>query len=57
VVPGTFEVISLGNAWQSRAESAYYRAVRACDHERDNRIADAGEEWQKIFGLQIPRRP
>jgi hypothetical protein len=57
VVPGTFEVISLGNAWQSRAESAYYRAVRACDHERDNRIEDAGEEWQKIFGLQIPRRP
>jgi Second Messenger Oligonucleotide or Dinucleotide Synthetase domain len=57
VVPGTFEVIFLGNAWQSRAESAYYRAGRACDHERDNRVEDAGEEWQKIFGFQIPRRP
>ena len=54
-VPGTFEAIPLGNAWQSRALSAYQRAVRACDFERDNRVADAGDEWQKIFGTDIPR--
>jgi hypothetical protein len=57
MVPGTFEAIFLGSAWQSRSESAYYRAVRACDHEWDNRVDAAGEEWQKIFGFQIPRRP
>ena len=55
LVPGTFETMYLGNAWQSRAESAYYRAVKACDYERDNKVAAAGDEWQKIFGTDIPR--
>lgn len=55
VVPGTLETIYLGNAWQSRAESAYWRAVKACEHEQHNRVEAAGEEWQKIFGSQIPR--
>ena len=54
-VPGGSEVINLGNDWQSRAESAYWRAVKACDYERDNQIVQAGDEWQKIFGQQIPR--
>jgi hypothetical protein len=54
-VPGTLETIYLGNDWQSRAESAYRRAEKACDHERYNRVEAAGDEWQKIFGTQIPR--
>lgn len=54
-VPGTGEVIPLGNAWQSRVETAYNRAVKACAFERDNYIIAAGDEWQKIFGQQIPR--
>lgn len=54
-VPGTLETIYLGNDWQSRAESAYRRAVKACDHDQYNRVDAAGEEWQKIFGSQIPR--
>jgi hypothetical protein len=54
-VAGTLETIYLGNDWQSRAETAYYRAVKACDYEERNRLAAAGEEWQKIFGLQIPQ--
>lgn len=55
VVPGTSETIYLGNACQSRAETAYYRAEKACRYEESNQIEAAGEEWQKIFGLQIPR--
>jgi hypothetical protein len=55
VVPGTSEQIFIGAAWQSRAETAYWRAVKACEHERYNRVEAAGEEWQKVFGLQIPR--
>jgi hypothetical protein len=55
LVPGTFEIITLGNDWQSYAASAYHRAVKACSHEYDNRIVDAGDEWQKIFGADIPR--
>lgn len=54
-VPGSGETIFLGDDWQSRAESAYSRAVKACDYERDNYVMLAGEEWQKIFGQQIPR--
>ena len=54
-VPGSSEIIYLCNDWQSRAESAYWRAVNACDYERDNKVEQAGEEWQKIFGQQIPR--
>ena len=54
-VPGTFETIYLGDAWQSRVLTAYQRAVKACDHEYNNQIADAGDEWQKIFGTDIPR--
>ena len=58
-LPGTLaralESIYLGDEWQSRAESAWRRAVKACDHECYNRVEAAGEEWQKIFGPQIPR--
>ncbi|MBK9160389.1 MAG: nucleotidyltransferase [Nitrosomonadales bacterium] len=55
LVPGTFEIMSLGNDWQSRVESAYRRALKACSYEYDNRIIEAGDEWQKIFGTDIPR--
>jgi Second Messenger Oligonucleotide or Dinucleotide Synthetase domain len=54
-VPGTGEQVFLGDEWQSRAESAYYRAVKACEHDKYNRVEAAGDEWQKIFGVQIPR--
>jgi len=54
-VPGVNESIFLGNDWQSRCASAYSRAVKACKFEYDNKVEQAGEEWQKIFGSQIPR--
>lgn len=54
IMPGTFEVIALGDAWATRAWSAYERAVKACDYERDDYQVLAGEEWQKIFGPDIP---
>lgn len=55
MVPGTLERIFLGNEWQSRSATAYNRAVKACEHEETNRVEAAGEEWQKILGLQVPR--
>lgn len=54
-MPGTSERIQLGNTWQTQAETAYHRAVKACNHEYNNQITAAGEEWQKIFGVDIPR--
>jgi len=54
-MPATAEVITLGDAWLSRAESAYTRALKACEFERDNQEELAGDEWQKIFGTMIPK--
>jgi hypothetical protein len=53
-MPVTREVIPLGSDWQVRAERAYKNAVSACENEYDNYGALAGEDWQKIFGTQIP---
>jgi hypothetical protein len=54
-MPGTNEPVALGDAWKSRAESALDRAKKACDWEHYNYVTTAGDEWQKIFGLIIPR--
>ena len=53
-VPGTCEPIMLGDMWQSRVRTAYDRTLKACDYEKEDYIHLAGEEWQKIFGKQIP---
>lgn len=53
-VPGTYEPIFLGDEWQSRAESVYNHALKACEYEHIDWIVLAGEEWRNIFGPQIP---
>lgn len=55
MAPGTYEIMWLGEAWKTRAESAHARAVKACEFERENDMANAGDEWQKIFGFDIPK--
>lgn len=55
VAPGTWDAKWLGDAWKSRAESALGRARKACDFERDSDMWNAGDEWQKIFGGDIPK--
>lgn len=52
--PGTYEVMFLGNEWKSKCESAQTRAIKACDFEYLDKVPEAGEEWRKIFGDQIP---
>jgi hypothetical protein len=52
--PGTYKSASLGSVWKSKAESAHDRAVKACQYEADSMPFSAGEEWQKIFGMDIP---
>lgn len=49
------QAIPLGDEWKSRAETARDRALRACEHELHDRIPEAGDEWQKIFGSWIPK--
>lgn len=56
IIPGSFERIALGEEWRGRCKTAYVRAAEACDHEKINRVEVAGDEWQKIFGTQIPRK-
>jgi hypothetical protein len=54
VVPGTNEYSPLGDAWHSRAQSALDRATKACYYEGQKMPCNAGGEWQKIFGDDIP---
>jgi hypothetical protein len=54
-VPGTGEIMWIGDSWKSKAESAQGRAVKACKYEADNNPYYAGDEWQKIFGDFIPK--
>lgn len=51
--PASNEVVGIGDAWYSRAVTAYERAVKACEYEREDYIVLAGEEWQKLFGARI----
>lgn len=53
-LPGTAESVWLGGDWFTKAQTAYGRAVKACEYERDNMEVSAGLEWQKIFGYDIP---
>ncbi len=53
--PGTFDIMWLGEAWKSRAESAYGRAFKASEFEQADDMLAAGDQWQKIFGTDIPR--
>jgi len=53
-VPGTHETLSLGDTWKSRAQTAHDRAVKAVKYEADKMPYHAGEDWQKIFGTDIP---
>ncbi len=48
------EWITLGDAWLSKAQTAYERALEACAYEYYNHDILAGYEWQKIFGTMIP---
>jgi hypothetical protein len=52
-VPGTGELLHIGNDWNSRAVTAYTAARDACQYEADNLPYSALAEWQKIFGGQI----
>jgi hypothetical protein len=54
--PGTFNLLWLGDAWKTRAESAFSRACKACEFEQASNMEAAGEEWQKIFGNDIPKK-
>jgi hypothetical protein len=50
LIPGTTERIQLGDRWESKARSAYARALNACEYEKADSPYSATCEWQKIFG-------
>jgi len=52
-VRGTDEIIPLGDAWVSKCETAYRRALKACESEQLDHPYSATEEWRKIFGHQF----
>ena len=50
---GITEQILMGDSWQSKADSAYARACKACEYEKADDAYYAVEEWKKIFGGQF----
>jgi hypothetical protein len=54
---GIDEWIPLGDGWQSKCQSAYSRAVKACANEQADDGLNACLEWQKIFGYQMSATP
>ncbi len=52
-IPGTDEIVQLGDAWANKCQTAYNRSLRACEFERLDYARSAAEEWQKVFGTQI----
>lgn len=50
---GIEEWIPLGDCWQTKCQSAYDRACKACTYEGDDNALLAVAEWQKIFGGQF----
>jgi Second Messenger Oligonucleotide or Dinucleotide Synthetase domain len=49
-IVGTENIIQLGNEWQTKLETAYNRALKACAYEHSDQGLLAALEWQKIFG-------
>jgi len=49
-MPGLEEKIQYGDAWESKAQSAYARAKKACEYEAKGDDYNATLEWKKIFG-------
>lgn len=50
---GVNEWIPLGDAWQSKCQTAYNRAAKACSYEHQDAAYNASSEWRKIFGSQF----
>jgi hypothetical protein len=50
---GINEQILLGDCWQSKCQSAYNRAIKACEYEYADSGTLAAAEWQKVFGSQF----
>jgi hypothetical protein len=50
----TYECIALGDAWKLKAETAFVRAVKACDYEAIDNNTHAWWEWRNIFGPEVP---
>jgi len=53
-VPGTNELLGLGDAWLGAARSAFAAARRGCDAERRNASDAALGDWRGIFGDSFP---
>lgn len=59
-IPGISELYWFGNAWKTRAETAFARAQKACDYEAQAASSTGGTqiandtlatlEWERIFG-------
>lgn len=52
-VPGTYELINLGNAWEAQAGFARNAAARATTLGAEDKLESAKAEWRNIFGSYL----
>lgn len=55
IVTPAGKVLSLGEDWKSRAETALQRATKALEFEAKEKYLEASEEWKKVFGDDFPK--
>lgn len=54
-VPGVEEILYLGDSWYTKCQTAYAKALKACQHEYYDQSMQAEEEWATIFGDRFPK--
>ena len=47
-------MIEVGDRWQGKAKSAYWRAALAEHHIKDGQLMDAAVEWRQALGPAFP---
>lgn len=55
IMPGTNELINIGDSWYSKAKVDLERAKKALDYEEKNKLESAYNEWKKMLGNDFPK--
>jgi SMODS domain-containing protein len=54
-IPGTGEIIPIGNCWITKASTANEIGGKACEYEKNDSLYSAENQWRQIFGSKFPQ--
>lgn len=52
-IPGTNELITYGNSWESKVKNALSTSIEACNLENQDAV-EATKRWKELFGYRFP---